>query len=328
MSERLNKGNGMKKILILGFIFIIIQAFSDPSNPKAQRGKITFLSSEMWTDAVDGIKRYPVRNLVDNNPLTAWVFEPKFSSQKKTIGMAMKFSESIDLDGISIINGYAKSESLYKANNAIELFELILSSGQRLQFECLESLKPQNFNFKKQKLDWIILIVKKVRRGTRYDDLCISELAGTLNNVNILNDEDDIIISNSGGEYESDKIYRLNQNLRLNTVEWGFGCDSQNGSFSPLFKLLVYSDGCNDYGNAVVLDLKTMEKKSFDSGIWADHWIVGIYSSSELIVSDGEYNFLFNTITKKKKPMTISKTEDEESLWNWGRRLDEILKGD
>ena len=316
----------MKNFLIIFLTTIATVVHADPSNPKAQRGNITFLSSEMWTDASSSMKKYPVRNIADNNPLTAWVFEPEASSQKEVIGMAMQFSEPYELDGISIINGYAKSEALYKANNSIESFELILSTGEKIEFSCQETMQTQTFNFDKQKLDWIILIVKKIRKGTKYNDLCISELTATLNGASILTDSDDIILSNSGGEYESDKVYDLSNTLKLDTKELDFGCGSQDGAYNPSLKLLAYSDGCNDYGNAVFLNLKTLKKQSFEKGIWADHWVVGIKSQTELIISDGDSNFIFNTSTKKKSTEPIGKTKEKESLWNWTRKLDKLMK--
>lgn len=214
----------MKPFLTFCLSFWVLIVFADPSHPKAQRGKVTFLSSEMWSDVTSESKKYPVRNIVDNNPLTAWVFEPNASSQKEVIGMAMVFSESLMIDGIRIINGYAKSEYLYKANSSIESFELILSTGETIKYECSKSLEEQKFQFAAQELDWIILVVKNIRQGTKYTDLCISELTVTFDGANIIKESQDVIITNEGGEYESDKIYTLKNEMKFDTGIWDFGC--------------------------------------------------------------------------------------------------------
>lgn len=310
-------------ILLILFNCVSFSALADPTNPQAIRGNIIVLSSE-YGGSLD-LKKYPVSNAIDGNPLTAWVFERKTSEFQKFAGLMFVFKSASDIDGISLINGYAKSDSLYKFNNSIKSFDIILPNHRLYHFSCNETTSFQDFKFPKQKVKWMILKVTRVKQGSKYDDLCISEISPTLNNVKLIYKQSNYIVSNNGGEYESDVIFNVRTKKQFDTQTLDFGC----GAKDPFFvndSLLVYDDECDDSSHIEILYLNKMKNHTIKNRKLNGYYLVDALSEKIFIVENAqtEKMYQFNTTSNKLTP-TNYELKNHDDYWRWSERLENDL---
>lgn len=145
--------------------------------------------------------RYPLSQMFDGNPATAWVYhkawrdlppgmcwgESDNPEENFNHGIGTKIILSTDVcndgetftaDGIGIINGYAKNQAIYRRNNRITRI-YVTCEGENQPWEKLcglkESMQLQRISFPRQELLTITLEIDDVDVGAD-DDLCISEL--------------------------------------------------------------------------------------------------------------------------------------------------------
>jgi hypothetical protein len=115
-------------------------------------------------------------NICDYSADTAWVE----SAAGDGIGeyVQLDFNREVSFSTISIINGYAKSNSTYYNNNRVKTIQLVLSDGRSREFE----LQDNQLDYQNIVLDMPVtttsvkLIILEVYKGTKYQDTCISEL--------------------------------------------------------------------------------------------------------------------------------------------------------
>jgi hypothetical protein len=312
----------MKKIALLLLIYNCIASIllADPTNPQAKRGIITVVSSEFG--GIEISKKYPVSNAIDGNPQTAWVCEEKETSFKKVVGLFFNFESDLEIDGISLINGYAKNDSLYKNNNSISTFEIVLPNHQVYRYSCTETTKFQNFNFPKQNIKWMIILVIDQRKGTKYKDLCISEISPTINNKKLIYEQPKFIISNNGTEYESDIIINLQNQRQYNTEKFDFGCGAQD----PIVindSTFIYSDECDDASHLEIFFLNKMTSKSIKNKLLDNYVLIDAKSKTVFILMDKDSNkiFTFDSATNKFIPSNYA-LKKKLSYWHWSERLD------
>ncbi len=151
---------------------------------------------------------YPITWMLDGNPATTWVYHfhpnPKdedavgekdpyphgqgviISLAKGDPGASATDQQPFLLDGIGIINGYAKSSRTYWRNNRIRLLRVTAYAPQRKpwiwthDFPLRNTLSLQHLALPRMRAVQITLEVRAVDVG-KDDDLCISELALQLN---------------------------------------------------------------------------------------------------------------------------------------------------
>lgn len=119
---------------------------------------------------------YPPINAVDDNVNTAWVE----GAEGDGIGEWLEFEAAgiHEVSGIKLINGYAKSEDLYYANNRIKKLRIELPGVTTIE----KSLEDGIFDY--QIIDFekvidvknIIITILEVYPGNKYNDTCISEI--------------------------------------------------------------------------------------------------------------------------------------------------------
>src|SRR5690554_4838259 len=123
-------------------------------------------------------KLYSVRGLIDDNPQTAWV-EGK---ENEGIGEWVEFifDPGHEIKKIKIINGYARSEALYKANNRVKRAEISFD-GKRFPIEMEFKdmiMEPHIFKFQNPiRAERVRITILDVYKGTKYNDTCISEIS-------------------------------------------------------------------------------------------------------------------------------------------------------
>ncbi len=120
---------------------------------------------------------YSARNVWDKDPKTAWVEGKGDDGVGEWIDFAF-FPDSRVIGAIKIINGYAKSEGLYQANNRVKRVRISFDDGTSFEAELNDGqIQPQLIRFPMpKKTERIRLTILEVYPGTKYRDTCISEI--------------------------------------------------------------------------------------------------------------------------------------------------------
>lgn len=123
-------------------------------------------------------KLYSVRGLIDDNPQTAWV-EGK---EDEGIGEWVEFifDPIREIKTIKLINGYARSEELFKANNRVKRAEISFD-GKRFPIEMEFKdmvMEPHIIKFPNPiRAERVRITILDVYKGAKYNDTCISEIS-------------------------------------------------------------------------------------------------------------------------------------------------------
>ena len=133
-------------------------------------------SSYLTENLSSGEYSHKPEYVLDDNLDTAWVEGVKGSGVNEWI--LLKFDNEIPLEMIYIINGYAKSQSLYKKNNRVKEIRVEFSDGSYSDLTLDDdTMDYQIFNFKESiNTSYIKFTMLDVYKGSKYDDTCISEI--------------------------------------------------------------------------------------------------------------------------------------------------------
>jgi hypothetical protein len=160
----------------------------EPELAKNRMGRFSFLEYYQYTKNVtyeassalisnyQGVPRiYHVSNLFDNDPATAWV-----EGVENAVGEWIEITLEKDVQtikGFQIMNGHNKSEDLFHQNSRVKTLEVLMSDGTSQIFAIEDKMGMQEFTFQSPKnVDWVRFVIKEEIKGTKYNDLCISEL--------------------------------------------------------------------------------------------------------------------------------------------------------
>lgn len=142
---------------------------------------------------------YPISNLSDQTYRKAYVFKENVNIEI-TLKL-LKDSENhvyhtnLSVDNIlkqndtilkpfrlSLVNGYVKSEALFKKNGSVKTLEIYLNSEYQNTILLQDTPYIQEFSvdFAFFKNDVIKLIPVSYYKGTEYDDICISEIQSSM----------------------------------------------------------------------------------------------------------------------------------------------------
>ena len=184
----------MRTWIVIFFIVTTVAAWADGC-PVGVRWPGWYLCT---TEEMIG-KRYPITNMVDGDPATAWVYYKYWkdlpAGTTPSTGIDHRYGHGTDVhitlftstfdhtstfvvDGIGLINGYAKSSSTYWRNNRITKIH-VYASGEHDNwggnFPLNETRAVQHINLPHQRYNNIDIRIDGVSTGMD-DDLCISEL--------------------------------------------------------------------------------------------------------------------------------------------------------
>ena len=122
------------------------------------------------------LSNYGEYNLFDKNANTAWVE----GALDDGIGEWVEFSFClpINISRIGIINGYAKSQNIYEANNRVKRLKIVVNSASCFEVELKDNVMDyQIINLPKEmSVERIRFIILDVYHGKKYHDTCISEI--------------------------------------------------------------------------------------------------------------------------------------------------------
>ena len=199
---------GMEKIRWWAVLLVAIcaapgHAFADISPPRLLLDNGVTIS----TNEADGRsfidKKYPLGQMIDGNARTTWVFEGT-----KTIvpEITITLPKGVRPEKLVIINGYAKSRSLYDRNNRITAVSVAAARGGNSVVHRLgETMKKQEVMLGDAVDGSIVIRVTGLKKGSAYDDTCISELDIVAAGRSLLRANS--FISEGGGEYPVYELY-------------------------------------------------------------------------------------------------------------------------
>lgn len=150
---------------------------------------------ELYQQDSDKFPDYPLTHLLDGDPNTCWVYRGKPPKEKPAFEADYMVAKPwirlvpcwpVTLDGIGVINGYAKSDKLYYRNDRAAKIRITLNEENyairpqgaeqtSLETTLADEKDVQKISFKRQKVCWLKIEITQVRPG-KVHDLCISEL--------------------------------------------------------------------------------------------------------------------------------------------------------
>ena len=125
---------------------------------------------------------YAGKNLGDSKLATAWVEGANGYGIGQKIDIVFQDGENlknIPFRGISIVNGYAKSDTAWKTNARVKTMKLYHNEKPIMTLELLDTRLPQEVSFGAISVsarDVVSLEILDVYKGTKYQDTAISEI--------------------------------------------------------------------------------------------------------------------------------------------------------
>lgn len=136
------------------------------------------------TLASDGQNTYSANNLIDKNPLTAWVEGDSGDGVGNCVHIYLE--ERAEVSKVSILKGYCKDEERYFNNNRPKEIEIVFLKDNADGSETVAKkshIFQDNFNSWEDinlampvECDRINVFIRSVYFGEKYNDTCISEI--------------------------------------------------------------------------------------------------------------------------------------------------------
>ena len=127
---------------------------------------------------------YAVGNTLDGDPATAWNSDGARDGRGPGITLTYRFSSPVDLNTITIRNGYQKVRSngvdLWERNERVKQLEVVTDTG-KWTWDLQDVRDPQTLGQKFGTTRTVRLRIREVYPSTKYLDVAISEIAFTGN---------------------------------------------------------------------------------------------------------------------------------------------------
>ena len=136
-------------------------------------------SSFLWTDWNKFQENYHPNYILDGDPATAWVEGADSSGAGEWVRVHLSPVEGASRVRLRIRNGYHKSRALHRKNARLAAVEVrALPSGARHTATLEDTMGWQEiaFDMPAARLEAIELLARDVVEGSRYTDLCVSDL--------------------------------------------------------------------------------------------------------------------------------------------------------
>jgi hypothetical protein len=133
----------------------------------------------LWTDWNKFQENYHPNYILDGDPQTAWVEGADTSGAGEWVRIHVSPVEGASKIRLRIQNGYHKSKPLYDKNARLKRVELVaLPSGTKHTATLEDAMKWQEIAFEQPpgKLEAIELRAVEVVEGSKYTDLCVSDV--------------------------------------------------------------------------------------------------------------------------------------------------------
>jgi hypothetical protein len=136
-------------------------------------------SSFLWTDWNKFQENYHPNYILDGDPATAWVEGADSSGKGEWVRIHFSPVEGATRIRLRVQNGYHKSKVLHGKNARLKTVEVVALPGQATRStELKDSMEWQEITLEQPagKLEAIELRVAGVYEGSKYTDLCVSDL--------------------------------------------------------------------------------------------------------------------------------------------------------
>ena len=147
-------------------------------------------SSFLWTDWNRFQENYHPNYLMDGDPATAWVEGADSSGKGEWVRVHLSPVEGVTHVRLRLQDGYHKSKSLHQKNaRARQITITALPGGQRHQASLADDMSWQEiaFDVPAGRVDALELAIDEVYEGSKYTDLCLSELEVYLTGLTVEN---------------------------------------------------------------------------------------------------------------------------------------------
>ncbi len=126
--------------------------------------------------ATQGINKqhYGPRSLFDGSDQTAW--SEGLSGYGVGEWVVIAFDQPTSVSGIFLKNGYPRKAGHFSKNSALGQVDIRLSNGASYTRNVANHSRYQWLRFKSAEVKWIQMIIRKVRRGSRWKDTTVNEL--------------------------------------------------------------------------------------------------------------------------------------------------------
>ena len=130
-------------------------------------------SSTLDSDLGENCDYYPYY-CIDRDNMTAWVE----GDSSDGIGEWIEFDldTEYEINRIDIINGYDKSDLVFKLNNRVKKMDIQFSDTIKSNVMLDDNNGWQSFDFKPIRTNSLRFIIKDIYKGLKYKDTCISEI--------------------------------------------------------------------------------------------------------------------------------------------------------
>lgn len=145
--------------------------FSFKLNNETFKRSETYISSRSLVGSKTH-KKYPVSNLFDEKIETAWAYKDLYNASEYVI---IEFPLEFLVSGFTIVNGFSKSRQLFLENKRVKTLEMSFSDGTSQIISIKDTMNKQRFPINK-KTSYIKFTIKETYPGTKFNDVCISEL--------------------------------------------------------------------------------------------------------------------------------------------------------
>lgn len=136
--------------------------------------------------------KYPIENMIDGDPRTAWVYSKPVRYEGESLytykvagsayAILLKPDKPVQLDGIRLMNGYNKSDAIFKRNNRIVKLDIYendyLSDHKATKIKTVtlsDRMGWHNISLPARKYRGLVLLVRGQVEG-RDRDTCVSEV--------------------------------------------------------------------------------------------------------------------------------------------------------
>ena len=147
-------------------------------------------SSFLWTDWNKFQENYHPNYIMDGDPATAWVEGADTSGKGEWVRVHLSPVEGATKVRLRVQNGYHKSKTLHEKNARLKEVEVkALPSGFTHKATLKDDMEWQEIAFEQPagKLEAIELSVASVFEGSKYTDLCVSDLEVFVTGLNVEN---------------------------------------------------------------------------------------------------------------------------------------------
>jgi hypothetical protein len=136
-------------------------------------------SSFAWGNYNRFHENYHPNYLMDGDPVTTWLEDVPGNGIGEWVRIGTSPIEGTTKIRLRMQNGYHKSESLFKKNSRVKAMEIkVLPDGPTKRFEIADTMDWQELEmgFAATKFEGVELKMLEAFGGTKYEDLCISDV--------------------------------------------------------------------------------------------------------------------------------------------------------